>query len=108
MKNGKIRILLCALICLLLVMGCALAQAEEARKKVTVMVYMCGADLEQMNTNSATVCISKMYASRFNQEDVNVIVLCGGTHRWNSGLDASVLSLVDVGKGGRRSLHVAK
>jgi len=97
----------CVLTALLLVLSCSPVRAEGApQKKVTVMVYMCGADLEVMGKGTST--ISQMYSSRFSQEDVNVIVLCGGTRKWMSGLDANVLSVVDVGKGGRRSVHVAE
>ena len=108
MKKTGFRALLCGLLVLMLALGCSLAQAEEPpkNKKVTVMVYMCGADLEVLGSGTGT--ISQMYSTRFNQDDVNVIVLCGGTRKWVSKLDASVLSVVDVGKGGRRSLYVAQ
>ena len=106
MMKRSLKLLLCAVLALSLILGCAGAGAEGTeRKKVTVMVYMCGADLEQLAKGTQT--ISEMYSTHFNQDAVNVIALCGGTRRWASRLDDSVLSVVDVGKGGRRSLHVA-
>ena len=106
MMKRSLKLLLCAVLALSLILGCAGAGAEgTGRKKVTVMVYMCGADLEQLAKGTQT--ISEMYSTHFNQDAVNVIALCGGTRRWASRLDDSVLSVVDVGKGGRRSLHVA-
>ena len=106
MMKKIFRAVLCAALVLMMISGPACAEAAPAEKKVTVMVYMCGADLELMSRGTST--ISEMYSARFSQDDINVIALCGGTRKWACGLDANVLSVVDVGKGGRRSVSVAE
>lgn len=85
-------ILLAALLFLAL---CTCAQAEAAPKKVTVMVYMCGSDLESESA-AATRVLGEMRAARYNQEAVNVVALLGGSTRWWSGYDSNSLSIVQV------------
>lgn len=105
-NQRKLRIALCMLLVLILGLAGVSAQAETPRKKVTVMMYLCGADLERSGAGTAT--ISEMYSTQFNKDEVNVIALCGGTKKWFSGLNSSALSVVDVGKGTRRQLSVTK
>ena len=106
MLSARFRSFLLVSLALVLAMGlCLNAGAEEPRKKVTVMVYMCGADLETAG-NCGTSTLSDIYASRYNKEEINVIVLAGGTQRWSAGLNTKVLSLVDVGKSERRKIGV--
>jgi hypothetical protein len=107
MRRNRIKAWISLLLILALAMGCIGARAETPRKKVTVMVYMSGADLE-LKARAGSRVISQMYATRFNQDEVNVIVLCGGSPKWYSGLSTEALSVVDVGKGERRSLFVAE
>ena len=107
MRRNRIKAWISLLLILALAMGCIGARAETPRKKVTVMVYMSGADLE-LKARAGSRVISQMYATRFNQDEVNVIVLCGGSRKWYSGLSTEALSVVDVGKGERRSLFVAE
>lgn len=108
MRKRRIIVALSVLCILVMTAGCFSAQAESVRKKVTVMVYMCGSNLETNIVAQGTASISQMYSSRFNQDEVNVIALCGGSKKWASGLDPSVLSVVDVGKGTRRQPYVAE
>ena len=98
MRRNRIKAWISLLLILALAMGCIGARAETPRKKVTVMVYMSGADLE-LKARAGSRVISQMYATRFNQDEVNVIVLCGGSRKWYSGLSTEALSVVDVGKG---------
>ena len=63
------------LLALLLPAAChCTAQAEETPKKLTVMVYMCGADLEPRNAQ-ASRCIGNMVTSRYNADAINVIII---------------------------------
>ena len=79
----------------LLVAASVCVRAEQPRKKATVMVYMCGSDLESDNA-AATRVLGEMRASRFNLDEVNVVALLGGSTRWWSGYDADKLNVVQV------------
>ena len=59
----------------------ASGEAEAARKKLwTVMVYMCGSDLEE--GASASRDIMEMLASGFESKEMNVLVMTGGAPKW--------------------------
>ena len=52
-----------------------------AKKPFTLMVYMCGTDLEGEG-GSASGDIIEMAASKFKGEKLNVVILTGGTKQW--------------------------
>lgn len=88
--------LLTALICAALIITAAPVSAEQsAMKKHTVMVYMCGSDLEE-DYGQATRVVSKMIASRFNSDEINVILLLGGARHWAANYDISTLNVLQV------------
>jgi hypothetical protein len=53
-----------------------------AKKPFTLMVYMCGTDLEE-ETAAASNDIIEMAASKFKGDKLNVVILTGGTKKWN-------------------------
>ncbi len=69
--------------------------AEAPARHTTVMVYMCGADLESVN-RQATRCMGEMIASKFNMDAVNVVILAGGSRFWAGRYDASKLTLLNI------------
>ena len=82
----------------------AVAGGEAAgSKKTTVMIYMCGADLEAKNFQG-TSTMRDINGSGINKEQVNVVALLGGTTVWGRGYDVSKLTLVELG--GRRAVEV--
>ena len=83
--------------------ACSAVQAEPAQKKDTVMIYMCGTDLEAMNAQG-TGTISEILGSQFNPEQVNIVLMLGGATRWSTGYDPNVLTLLEIG--GRRPRSV--
>ena len=94
-KSRFIRLL--SLVCVLaLALGFVSASSAESKKKLTVMVYMCGSNLESENMQG-TRTLSSMRASRFNQEEINVVFLAGGSTAWTIGFDPDKLSLGTVG-----------
>ena len=96
MKMYRLKRFAALLLALLLAVGgLSVAAAEGTAKKVTVMVYMCGSDLE-MSHGQGTQSISDMLASRFNTDAVNVILLLGGTPKWTSGYDSSELTVLEL------------
>ncbi len=71
-----------------LLLACALCAAlprpaaagEPARRKLTVMVYMCGSNLESLS-GSATGDLMEMTRAGIGS-DVSVLVMTGGARRW--------------------------
>lgn len=52
-----------------------------AKKPFTLMIYICGTDLEEEDA-AATNDIIEMAASKFKGGNVNVVILTGGTKKW--------------------------
>ena len=82
------KIIGCVLLLLLaLALGCAAAQAETT----TLLVYMCGTDLQ----SDACEDLYEM-ADAENGEDVNIVVLAGGTAEWDLDiLEGNTRNLLD-------------
>jgi hypothetical protein len=56
---------------------------KEDKKKLTIMVYMVGSDLESKQASkAATVDISEMIFSGLDDKDVNLVAYCGGAQTW--------------------------
>ena len=53
--------------------------------KYTVMVYLCGTDLESDGEYQATGVIADMLKSKYDTNKVNVLVCAGGTSKWKPG-----------------------
>ena len=101
MKRTAILRVFSALLALAVMLLCcgagALAEAGGSGEKLaTVMVYLCGTDLESMN-GQATKAISEIAASRFNADAVNVVLLLGGSTRWSTGYSADELTVLEIG-----------
>ncbi|MCR5764001.1 MAG: hypothetical protein K6G00_11530 [Treponema sp.] len=72
--------------------------AGNGNDTVTLMVYMCGTDLESKN-GMATSDLSEMAAARFG-EKVNLLVYTGGCNRWQtSGISSSTNQIYQVADG---------
>ena len=70
---------------------------------VTVMVYMCGTDLESQN-GMASSDLSEMAAAKFGK-NVNLIVYTGGCKRWQtSAISSSTNQIYQVTDGGIKRL----
>ena len=94
---SKSRILrLLSLVCVFMVAFSCVSFAKAEKKKVTVMVYMCGSNLESQGS-AGTRCLGEMIRSQFNTEDVNVIVLAGGSGSWTNGFSPNRLTMGEVG-----------
>ena len=105
MHNTLVRRAAALALALMLALGClSCALAEDGPKKATVMVYLCGSSLEFNSQGTQT--ISDILASRFNAEEVNVVVMLGGAVSWATGYDPGVLTVLHIG--GRRPRVVEK
>lgn len=88
-----------ALLFLLLVLGGAprRAEADEVgpaeRKKVTVMVYMTGSDLEP-SSMAATRDLEEMAASGIDLNENNLVIYTGGAARWHCQVPEDVNALL--------------
>ena len=67
------------LLCFLSFVSFAYAEPRE-EKELTVMVYMCGSNLES-NGSSASIDMDEMLASGLNTQAVNLVVLTGGAKK---------------------------
>ena len=54
----------------------------EAEKELTIMVYLCGSDLEEY-LQSASRDLVEMASSGFDEDTINVIVMTGGSRKWH-------------------------
>lgn len=82
------KLLLLALTLLLL---CPPASAGDAQ--LTLMIYMTGSNLES-EYFAATSDIQEMIASRYDQTQVNVLIMTGGSEKWwTPGISAEHLSI---------------
>ncbi len=79
---------------LVLILPAALAETEE--KALTVMVYLTGSNLES-SSGLATEDVREMLRSGYDREQVNVVLLTGGSTKWVSGfpVDATGLYVLD-------------
>ena len=76
---------------LTLLLLCFPAAAEDAR--LTLMIYMTGSNLES-EYFAATSDIQEMISSRYDQKQVNVLIMTGGTEKWwTPGISADHLSI---------------
>ncbi len=56
---------------------------KEEKKKLTLMVYMVGSDLESKQAQkAATIDIGEMIYSGLDDKDVNLVIYCGGAQTW--------------------------
>ena len=75
------------------------------KDRVTVMVYMCGTDLES-NYGMATSDLNEMASAKIDPDKVNVIVYTGGCSRWkNSVVSSSTNQIYRVKSGGVEKLE---
>jgi len=73
------------------------------RDTVTIMVYMCGTDLES-KSGMASADLAEMAAATLS-DDVNILVLTGGCSQWKtSGISNTVNQIYKIERGGMRCL----
>lgn len=67
---------------------CTVTVVEQARDKWTILVYMCGANLESdyadENDGCATSDLKEIASIAGQPDDVNVVVQAGGATKWSS------------------------
>lgn len=89
------RILLLLLAAVLLLQPLAGTAAAEDGYATTVMIYMCGSNLES-GSGAATKDITEMLKSTYNQDLVRVLVMTGGSTYWYGGFSEKQTAIYDV------------
>ena len=64
--------------------GMGTGHAAGTRRKLTLMIYMCGSNLES-HANLATVDIGEIGASGYDRRQTEVLILTGGASKWADG-----------------------
>ncbi|MCQ2437628.1 MAG: clostripain-related cysteine peptidase, partial [Clostridia bacterium] len=93
-----------ALLLLLVLLLAMPAVTFAAPRTTTVMIYMCGSDLESRH-GAASADIAEMLASGFDTSAVNVILMLGGSTEWELGFDPEVLTIAEIGRRGLRTVQ---
>lgn len=77
--------------------SCVVTVVEQQLDKWTIMIYICGADLESEN-GLATSDIAEILSVKRQPEDVNIIIETGGAKSWKStyGISSSKLGRWEV------------
>ena len=83
-------------------MTAARAQSR-AEKPLTLIVYMCGSNLESEGA-SATRDLEEMENAGFDESKLNVLVMTGGSRRWHNGQSGEGTVLTQVGNHKSREL----
>ena len=66
---------------------------------LTLMLYLCGSDLES-KTGAATKDLDEIMASGVNTDLVNVVVMAGGTTKWQNGFSPDETAIYTLAPGG--------
>ena len=85
-------ICLAALALLSVVAICAVGSCEGQRATLTLMVYMCGSDLES-RAGAATEDLEEMMAAMPADGSVEIVALAGGSTDWKSDIDPEAANI---------------
>lgn len=80
--------------------ACGFALGESERK-LTVMVYMCGSNLES-EYGAAGSDLTEMLEAGLADRDISVLVMTGGASFWTTGDNAGEAVIREIGKRGMR------
>ncbi len=83
------------------------ADSGETEHSTTVLVYLCGGDLES-RFGAATGDIREMAASGFDTSAVKLVIMAGGTRSRNFGTDAGQAVIIEIGEHGMRRLWASE
>lgn len=97
----KLPLLIIAVLLLAALINCASAAAPA--RQLTIMVYMTGSDLES-GYGAATNDITEMLRAHTDAENVNLIVMTGGSHKWWGGFPSDRTVIYEIN--GRRPTEV--
>jgi len=103
MKTKRNRFVICMLVFAVLLAIPFGSRAAGNERKLTIMVYMCGSNLESEG-GAATADINEMIAATKDGCDATLLVMTGGSLRWASGADPNTIRILEIRKGRSREL----
>ena len=77
------------------------ASAQNSGRKLTIMVYMCGSNLESQYS-AASDDIEEMKNAGVNNNEVSLLVMTGGSSNWQMGFDPSQIYIHEISSRGMR------
>jgi len=83
-------------ICILL---SAPSLAEGSQRRLTLMIYMCGSNLES-GYGSASADLQEIIEAGYDRKKTEVLILAGGSQSWKTGYSTDVTHLFRVSPGG--------
>ena len=94
--------------CILLFLTCLLfsgsALSETAQRKITVMVYMCGSNLES-SYGSASSDIGEMQAANVDPREAGLLVLTGGSNIDTGDFSTETTKVLEIAGGRKRCIQ---
>ncbi len=82
------------------------SQQSSKSAKITLMVYMCGSNLEDIEYPGASTDIREMAFSNFNTDAVNLIIMAGGSEEWElEQIQNGTTGIYQIGSGTIRTLQ---
>ena len=99
----RLYLLMIIMVWIPLTVGEAKASAYQNTYTTTVMVYMCGSNLESM-FGAASRDIMEMMNSGLNTDFTNVVIMAGGSREWDLGFAPKETAIVNLGKRGMRTV----
>lgn len=92
----KKKLVVCLLMAILAAFP-AIVRAEGAGRKLTLMIYMCGSNLES-KYGSASADLQEMLEAQFDTRQVNVIIMCGGSNSWAMNYSPDKATIMELGR----------
>ena len=103
-RGGRLIIaFLCVLTAVLFSAASGTARAAGNDRMLTLMVYMCGSNLESEG-GAATADMNEMIAATEGGSKITLLVMTGGAKRWANGYDADRLRIFEIRNGRHREL----
>lgn len=93
--TGAIKRIASLVFALLLLLAPGFVGRAESRRKLTIMVYMCGSNLESQG-GAASADLREM-TEALRSEDVGILVLTGGSEKWSNGIESDGISINRIG-----------
>lgn len=95
---------LCLVFSLFILAVALSTHAEKPGRTLTLMIYMCGSNLES-TYGSATNDIEEIQKACAGNNNLSVLILLGGSNKWKKNYDPDMLHLIEVGSRGSRVLR---
>ena len=103
MKRKTIKWVICFVIVLMWGISCQKPASAKQSRKITLMIYMCGSNLESAQ-GSATKDLQEMLASGGGGDEAAILVQTGGTSHWANGLKSDEINIIEIRKGHQRTV----